>query len=472
GGFSSTKRDSVVIVGGYWTVPLLNTRVLFYLRCRAKPDAIDGSIGEVRPQRLLQNNVWLSYFNERDKPTCVVQNGVVKIRNPVPVPITLSLPSIAQINAGQPALMPVSVDLLTMRDSVTTVNLNMRLPSGVVFSDVSMLPGELLPDGTVLTTTPVEGGIVVSCVSPHLISGSGELLTVRLTAASTSPDSVSGPVALERVTSGVGYLDYFVKLKRPVVVSNGVVLVRNLNMVPVHIAVSADSSVDAGSPCSIQVQGSGLLSFNGTTTLQFALTVPPGLYQSVSVQGGLLPADAVTLADAGSGLFRVSGSVANPAGGTGTLFTVQGLTKQDIPDSTVFAIAIERLSDGGSPLPYVRKGDQTPDCTVSNGAVTVRSPVSVAYEGVALPSRSELTAYPNPFNAVITFRVHGPLSDGPIDATLYTVLGTVVCRWSQSTPEWTWDGRDASGVPAASGVYVVVVRNGEKTWQKRVTLLR
>ncbi|HOM56582.1 MAG TPA: T9SS type A sorting domain-containing protein, partial [Candidatus Latescibacteria bacterium] len=83
-----------------------------------------------------------------------------------------------------------------------------------------------------------------------------------------------------------------------------------------------------------------------------------------------------------------------------------------------------------------------------------------------------IRAYPNPFNAVITFRVHGPLSDGPIDATLYTVLGTVVRRWSQSTPEWTWDGRDASGVPAASGVYVVVVRNGEKTWQKRVTLLR
>ncbi|GEM_PF-1864227 len=472
GGFSSTKRDSVVIVGGYWTVPLLNTGVLFYLRCRANPDAIDGSIGEVRPQRLLQNNIWLSYLNERDKPTCVAQNGVVKISNPVPVPITLSLPSITQIDAGQPALIPVSVDLLTMRDSVTNVSMNIRLPSGVVFSDVSVFPGELIPDGTEVTMTPVEGGIVVSCFSQHLIAGSGELVTMRVTAGSATPDSVSGPVTLERVTSGVGYLDYFVKLKRPVVVLNGVVLIRNLNMVPVRIAVLTDSSVDAGSPCSIQVQGGGLLSFSGTTALQFALTVPPALYQSVSVQGGLLPADAVTLADAGSGLFRVSGSVPNPVGGTGTLFTMQGLTKQDIPDSTVFTIAIERLSDGGNPLPYARKGDQTPDCAVSNGAVTVRSPVSVAHGGAAIPARSEVTAYPNPFNAVITFRVHGPLSDGPIDATIFTVLGTVVRRWSQSTPEWTWDGRDASGVSVASGVYVVVVRNGEKTWQKRVTLLR
>ena len=387
--------------------------------------------------------------------------------------IVLSVPVDTVVEAGQQFLLPVRISGVTVLDSVTSFNFGVRVPLGIMLVDTAAVKGPALPSGAGFSSAKRDSVIVVGGYWTLPLANNGTLFFLRCTPKANIPDNTSGEVRLERLSQN-GTLLYYLneRNKPPCTAQNGSVRVRNLNMVPVQIAVSSDSSVDAGSPYSIQVQGSGLLSFSGTTTLQFALTVPPGLYQSASVQGGLLPADAVTLADAGSGLFRVSGSVANPAGGTGTLFSVQGLTKQDIPDSTVFAIAIERLSDGGSPLPYVRKGDQTPDCTVSNGAVTVRSPVSVAHGGVSVPARSELTAYPNPFNAVITFRVHGPLSDGPIDATLYTVLGTVVCRWSQSTPEWTWDGRDASGVPAASGVYVVVVRNGEKTWQKRVTLLR
>ncbi len=387
--------------------------------------------------------------------------------------IVLSVPIDTVVEAGQQFLLPVRISGVTVLDSVTSFNFGVRVPLDIMLVDTAAVKGPALPSGAGFSSAKRDSVIVVGGYWTLPLANNGTLFFLRCTPKGDVPDNTSREVRLERLSQN-GTLLYYLneRNKPPCTAQNGSVRVRNLNMVPVRIAVLADSSVDAGSPCSIQVQGGGLLSFSGTTALQFALTVPPALYQSVSVQGGLLPADAVTLADAGSGLFRVSGSVPNPVGGTGTLFTMQGLTKQDIPDSTVFTISIERLSDGGNPLPYARKGDQTPDCAVSNGAVTVRSPVSVAHGGAAIPARSEVTAYPNPFNAVITFRVHGPLSDGPIDATIFTVLGTVVRRWSQSTPEWTWDGRDASGVSVASGVYVVVVRNGEKTWQKRVTLLR
>lgn len=470
--FSSAQRDSLVVVGGAWTLPSAGEGALFFLYCTVKWDVADNSVWEVAIERLDQGQQLLSFLNEREKPPCVSRNGSVRINNPTPPTITLSLTPVLLISVGQLALLPVHVDRLTAGDSVTTVNMRIRMPSEAMSGGAAAFAGELLPDGTVLETQTVQGGVVVSCVAPYPISGSGEIFTLHLTPAPDCPDSLSGPVLIEKVIKDGIALDYLVKAKRPVNIQNGTVLVRNFNLVPVALAASSDTAAVAGSPLAIAVEADGLISSTGTTAFQFSLSIPPALFPSPTFEGGLLSTESITRVDSAAGLFRVSGSVANPAGGSGNLFKIQGTLSTDIADGALFEVAIERLTETGVPLPIAEKNGQHPDCSVSNGVIRVRNSVSVAEAGVLLPAPAEIRAYPNPFNAVITFRVHGPLSDGPIDATLYTVLGTVVRRWSQSTPEWTWDGRDASGVPSASGVYVVVVRNGEKTWQKRVTLLR
>ena len=85
---------------------------------------------------------------------------------------------------------------------------------------------------------------------------------------------------------------------------------------------------------------------------------------------------------------------------------------------------------------------------------------AVASETAATPTVFALGAnYPNPFNPVTTIPLAVPAGAKNVDLTIYNVLGQPMRRvWTgplaAGEHELTWDGRDAQGQPAATGIYV------------------
>ncbi|MDZ7319818.1 MAG: CotH kinase family protein [candidate division KSB1 bacterium] len=84
--------------------------------------------------------------------------------------------------------------------------------------------------------------------------------------------------------------------------------------------------------------------------------------------------------------------------------------------------------------------------------------------------------YPNPFNASTTIRYHLPQA-GWVQLWIYNLSGQVV-RWLVDDfhlpggYEVTWDGRDTSGQPAASGVYCYELETDCGKTVKKLLLLR
>jgi hypothetical protein len=84
--------------------------------------------------------------------------------------------------------------------------------------------------------------------------------------------------------------------------------------------------------------------------------------------------------------------------------------------------------------------------------------------------------YPNPFNpsTVIAFELPTP---GHINLSIYNVLGQRVrtlidSRYPPGTHETTWDGRDDSGQPVSSGVYLYRLEATGLTATKKMVLMK
>lgn len=93
-----------------------------------------------------------------------------------------------------------------------------------------------------------------------------------------------------------------------------------------------------------------------------------------------------------------------------------------------------------------------------------------------LPARFEVgNAYPNPFNSetTLSFAVSAA---GLLNLELSDLRGRVVRDWSgrfeAGRHSLTWDGRDESGKPLASGVYFASARQGSRVITRKVTLLK
>ena len=99
-------------------------------------------------------------------------------------------------------------------------------------------------------------------------------------------------------------------------------------------------------------------------------------------------------------------------------------------------------------------------------------------EAEALPEQPVLLAnYPNPFNPVTHIRFVMP-HESRVRLDVYDLAGQRVRRLMDRTVaagryEVAWDGRDASGFNAASGVYHAVLRDdGDRRWSRAMTLIR
>ncbi len=94
------------------------------------------------------------------------------------------------------------------------------------------------------------------------------------------------------------------------------------------------------------------------------------------------------------------------------------------------------------------------------------------------PARNNTLAnYPNPFNPVTEIRCTG-VPGSVLDVVIYSVTGAEIRSYrlrtdAAGTASVQWDGRDRSGVLAASGVYIAALRDGVRLLAVcKLTLLR
>ncbi|HPG38799.1 MAG TPA: FlgD immunoglobulin-like domain containing protein [bacterium] len=110
-----------------------------------------------------------------------------------------------------------------------------------------------------------------------------------------------------------------------------------------------------------------------------------------------------------------------------------------------------------------------------NGSITVLSSLSI--EVTALPLTTTLAkAYPNPFNprTVITYDL---AVDGDVSITVFDMLGRKVRELqtghkSAGSYQVIWNGADDSGVPLASGSYLVRLQTKDITQVQKVMFLK
>ena len=86
------------------------------------------------------------------------------------------------------------------------------------------------------------------------------------------------------------------------------------------------------------------------------------------------------------------------------------------------------------------------------------------------------SVYPNPFNAKATARFVAPAA-GPYTVEVFDVTGRLarVIDGHAASPggvEVVWDGRDDRGHEAASGIYFLRARSGDRMEVKQALLVR
>jgi hypothetical protein len=134
----------------------------------------------------------------------------------------------------------------------------------------------------------------------------------------------------------------------------------------------------------------------------------------------------------------------------------------------------ERISPGydtnNSSVDFVILNNPTPGYQHTEG---------IAGSGVAvLPHSMRLYSnYPNPFNGetVIPFVVGN--AAGNVRLAIFNVLGRTIREYSlgfMSAGDHSvrWDSNNSTGIPAASGVYFVVLQAGNTSKTKTMTLIR
>ncbi len=114
---------------------------------------------------------------------------------------------------------------------------------------------------------------------------------------------------------------------------------------------------------------------------------------------------------------------------------------------------------------------------LENEITEVAEPISAATETV--PEKFTLAAYPNPFNPETTISCTLPNTSRAEKAEIkiYNCVGRLLQSCSIPTGysdsiKFRWDGRDAQGQLAASGIYLVTVSLGNLTARIKITLIR
>jgi hypothetical protein len=150
---------------------------------------------------------------------------------------------------------------------------------------------------------------------------------------------------------------------------------------------------------------------------------------------------------------------AAPLGETFTLWP--GLYRTEAADPGLEALSLSTLAPPNGPWPVLT-------------VVAAERPTAVSE---SVPDRFQLRgASPNPFNPSTNIRF-GLAEAGLTSVSIYAISGQRVRELHRGTMtagwhEVVWDGRDESGISAASGVYLYRVTSDGKSLVGRMTLMR
>jgi hypothetical protein len=104
-----------------------------------------------------------------------------------------------------------------------------------------------------------------------------------------------------------------------------------------------------------------------------------------------------------------------------------------------------------------------------NGSVT-------AERARPMPVTLTLSAAPNPFNPDVELSVAVPLSEkAGLTVMIFDVRGRVLSSWairSAGYHDFQWSGKDASGRPLPTGLYIARLSGGSRVLQKKLLLIK
>ena len=88
----------------------------------------------------------------------------------------------------------------------------------------------------------------------------------------------------------------------------------------------------------------------------------------------------------------------------------------------------------------------------------------------------QLDAYPNPFNAELTFRIYLTASN-IVKISVFNVLGELVKQYpsflfNPGNHELSWNSRNNHGMDVNSGIYYVVAESKDYTVTQKILLLK
>ena len=103
-------------------------------------------------------------------------------------------------------------------------------------------------------------------------------------------------------------------------------------------------------------------------------------------------------------------------------------------------------------------------------------PVITAVEDATPAAYPTLASYPNPFNSSTTISFILPEA-GFTELAVYNMAGQkirtlIACELSPGVHEAVWDGRDDSGNPVSSGIFVSRLATGKAVVTNRMTLVK
>ena len=106
----------------------------------------------------------------------------------------------------------------------------------------------------------------------------------------------------------------------------------------------------------------------------------------------------------------------------------------------------------------------------------IPTPIVAGNEQIQLNSYALFKNYPNPFNPSTTIDFQIPKRE-LVDVIIYNMLGQEITRLKSEylnpgTYSVDWGGKDKSGIPVSSGIYIYVLKTKQKFLSKRMTLIK
>lgn len=109
------------------------------------------------------------------------------------------------------------------------------------------------------------------------------------------------------------------------------------------------------------------------------------------------------------------------------------------------------------------------------GELFAENTAAASISVTAVPGIRLSSAHPNPFRAQTGFRVETDDTISPLSVDIYNLRGQKLANLFTGRPpsnaEFVWDGRDAAGKPAGSGIYIIRAASARHTAQLKILKL-